>query len=152
MSGRTSCGCCVSFWCLFPALPKLPCGPLVCFVCKTDEWYILDLWIKDYGQRLRMRAKLMGSINTSQNTQSVKHNASEPGSFLTNLCLQGLDVAVNVGAGAWNSVESKRRLLGLRKLKLQTTLVYCFMYLEEGISESSFADWSSHIIHDILLQ
>lgn len=82
MSGRASCGCCVSFWCLFPALPKLPCGPLVRFVCKTDEWYILDLWIKDYGQRLRMRVKLMRNTNTSQNTQSVKRNASDPSSFL----------------------------------------------------------------------
>lgn len=90
MSGRTSCGCCVSFWCLFPALPKLPCGPLVRFVCKTDEWYIVDLWIKDYGQRLRMRVKLMRNTDTSQNTQSVKHNASDPGSFLAKQCWQSL--------------------------------------------------------------
>lgn len=89
MSGRTSCGCCVSFWCLSPALPELPWGPLVCFVCKTDEWYILDLWIKDCGQRLRMRAKLMRNIYTSQNMQ--KHNASDPGSFFTKQCLQSLD-------------------------------------------------------------
>jgi len=25
---------------------------LSCFVCKIDEWHILDLWIKDYGQSL----------------------------------------------------------------------------------------------------
>lgn len=67
--GGTSCICCISSRCLFPALAKLPSGLWCALFVK---WYIPDLWIKDYGGSLRMRVELMRNINTSQNTSQAE--------------------------------------------------------------------------------